>query len=216
MRSLRRGATAATFIGGLLLVAASIGPRFAPRSAPIPEGIHHLALALTLVLTVGSGFAWVCFRYTPTLERGVKAGFGVMVAMMTLLIVVGCTAGYAVAARDILSPYQEAAEAARADASSGMPVVYFNIVPRRPSMLYYGGYSPYEHKEPGLLPFLRAALPHWPSPVDLVLSRSSYQRLLLPELATAPYLQATILADYGRSGGDWLLVRLQPLTGAPK
>jgi 4-amino-4-deoxy-L-arabinose transferase-like glycosyltransferase len=208
LRSLRRGAASATVIGLLLLAAALIGPRYAPANAPIPEDIKHVALHLTALLAGGSALAWACLRRTDSSVRNATAGIAIQVAQIVILVAVGCTEGYAVAARDVLLPYQRAAMAARDDAAHGVPVVYYNIIPRRPSMLYYAHYSPYEHKEPGILPYLRLALPADTKQADIVTSRATYDRLLQPELTASPAIRAGIGAEYGDGRSGWLLVRL--------
>jgi 4-amino-4-deoxy-L-arabinose transferase-like glycosyltransferase len=209
MRSLQRGAAGATITGLLLVLAAWIGPRFASHNAPLAPDVQRVILHLMLLLALGSATAWACFRFVRPSDRGLRAGLIAQTVMLTLLVAVGCTEGYAVVAHNILLPYQRAAIAARPDAERGVPVVFYNIVPRRPSMLYYGGYAPYEHKEPGLLPFLHDAIPANVPTVDVVTPRSSYEHLILPELAPAPFIKARLLANYGDQRSGWVLVQLE-------
>jgi 4-amino-4-deoxy-L-arabinose transferase-like glycosyltransferase len=219
-RSLRRAALGATVTGALLLAVALIGPRFAPANAPIPADVQRVVLHVTLLLTLGNALALACLSVRGA--AGVRATVIAQAAVIGLVVGVGCTEGYAVVAQDVLLPYQRAAIAAQGDAARGIPVVFYNIIPRRPSMLYYAQYSPYEHKEPGLMPYLQT-LPvadretdqRRTDPkavgngeVDIVTSRATYERLLRLELAATPRYDARILAEYGAKPGGWLLLRL--------
>ena len=113
LRSLCRGAFGATVIGTLLVIVALIGSRFAPANAPIPDDVKRVAIHLTLLLACGNGAAWFCFRFYGATSNGIRAGFVAQAATMALLVGIGCTEGYAVAAQDVLLPYQRADIAAR-------------------------------------------------------------------------------------------------------
>ncbi len=89
---------------------------------------------------------------TPT---RVLLGIATLALTMTLFFTGGVTMGYTIARREVMEPYQGLAKRATPFAARGVPVVYYNIVPRRPSMLYYSDYSPFERKETPLLPFLQ-------------------------------------------------------------
>jgi 4-amino-4-deoxy-L-arabinose transferase-like glycosyltransferase len=204
--SLRRGAGAAFATALLLMVVAVVGPRFAPRNAPIPADVQALALHLTGLLALGCGAAWIGARKgAATSLRTREICVGLLVAMLLFVVGIGCTEGYGVAATDILSPYQSAAAAARPDAERGVPVIFYDIIPRRPSMNFYAGYSPLERKEEPLLPFLRPSVPAGWRQVDVVTSSDVYDRQLLPELAAHPDLVETIRARRGGAHG-WVVV----------
>ena len=102
-----------------------------------------------------------------------------------------------------------AAIAARSDATAGVPVVFYHIIPRRPSMLYYGGYSPLERKEEPLLPFLRAQMRAPTFTADVVTAGDIYAGKLQQELAKAPDLTAVLVDQEGTERGGWVLVRIR-------
>jgi hypothetical protein len=132
-----------------------------------------------------------------------------LLGTMAVVLGVAATEGYSAARISILSPYQDAAMDARADASAGIPIVFYNIIPRRPSMLFYAAtYSPIERKETPLLPYLEANLPTGFTAADVVLSNASYEKYLAPESAAANW-KLTILTQHGEEPNKWILVRLE-------
>ncbi len=226
-RSLRRGALCALFIGLLLLCALPIAPRFVPPNAPLPVGVIPLAWHLALTLTLGSALAWFCFRKAdverqalgvpntalitrnqpPTTNHQPLTGIGALIAMMGVVVAILGSEGYGVLHNSVLGPYQQVARDARSDAAQGIPVVYFNIIPRRPSMNFYAGYAPFEHKEVPLLPFLVRCVPPGGREADVVLTYNAYTRLLTPEIGGVPGASAHILQQRGPNG-EWALVRV--------
>jgi hypothetical protein len=131
------------------------------------------------------------------------------VATMVGLIALGTSEGYRVAERYVLGPYQRAAAAAHGDAAAGVPVVFYHIIPRRPSMLYYGGYAPLERTEEPLLPFLRLQLTAPTFAADVVTAGDIYAVKIQKELAQAPDMTATVLDQEGTERGGWVLLRFR-------
>jgi hypothetical protein len=166
-------------------------------------------LHITLLLLIGCGAAWVCLRQRGQEERGRKAAVGILVMTMVGLIALGTSEGYSVAEKYVLGPYQRVAAAAKPDATAGVPVIFYHIIPRRPSMLYYGGYSPLEREEEPLLPFLRAQLKAPRLTVDVVTAGDVYAGELQQELANAHDLTAEVVDREGTERGGWVLVRFQ-------
>jgi hypothetical protein len=136
--------------------------------------------------------------------------------MMVGVVGLMSTVGYRLAARGFLEPYQRLAAAARADSRSGIPVVFFDIPMRRPSMLYYAGYSPFEHQEPPLLPFLHRILTPQQDQVDVITSRQHFDDKLLKELRAAPGIVFRVLMQSGSGVEGWTLLRVMlPRAGSP-
>ena len=220
-RSMERGALGASGVGVLLLIAAFILPSHVPASAPLPDALFRFAQHVALLFTLGSVAAWLCFwqagrdsrlrvgdnhlRMSDSRLR--MAGVAVLAAMMTLLIGIAATEGYAMAGDYVMGPYQALARAARADAQAGIPVVFYSISPRRPSMLFYAGYSPLEHKEPGLLPFLAPTLSRTQRSADVIAPLKAYTKLLLPEIQAVPGATMQMLQQQERGNG-WVLARI--------
>ncbi len=224
-RSLQRGAFAAFVTGALLMIAAIFGPRFAPSSAPISSAVVRVALHLTGLLALGSGAAWVCFLYSGSKSKRTnesaeansnvmsalkwrQIGAGALVAMIALVIGIGCTEGYAVARAEVQEPYQSLAAAARSDAERGIPIVYYNILPRRPSMNFYAGYAPLETHETPLLPFLARYLAPAQRQADVICSRDSFERILRPEFTAANGVRFTITGVTVANKSGWVLLRV--------
>jgi 4-amino-4-deoxy-L-arabinose transferase-like glycosyltransferase len=203
VRSLRRAGMTALLVAGLLVAAALAGPRLVPANAPIPPDLARLTLWVTLLMFAGCLIAWACFQRGGQSARGRRAGIAAWTGTMAGFVGIAATAGYALADRDLIGTYQRLAAAARADAEAGLPVVYYNIVPRRPSMLFYAGYAPFERKETPLRPFLRDTLPT-AREMDILTSTDTYETKLRPELAVAPEFALRPL----RSEGGWILLRL--------
>lgn len=224
-RSLRRGALAATLTAlALLAVALTVTrllPVLAPRldphynaaQSPIPPDMLRVALHLALLLLVGSLTALLCFLRGESVARWRQIGVGALVAMMLGLVGLVSTEGYALATRDVLAPYQSLATAANAAAEAGMPVFYYHIVPRRPSMLYYARYSPLETNVVPFLPFLRDHLSSHSPECAVITSRANYEKLVLPEITAASDASARIITQTTTPGGGWILfhIRFRPL-----
>ncbi len=207
-KSLECGALAATITAGALVVGAMLAPRLVPTDRPIPAEMVAAVRHITLLLLLGCGAAWICLHWRGQGERGRKAGVALLMATMVGLIALGTSEGYSVAERYVLGPYQRAAAAAHRDAVAGVPVVFYHIIPRRPSMLYYGGYAPLERKEEPLLPFLRLQLKAPTFAADVVTAGDIYAGELQKELAQAPDITATVLDQEGTERGGWVLLRL--------
>ena len=205
--SLRRGAAFACGTGLLILIVALAVPPRIPASAYVPPGLIQLALHVALLFTLGSGAAYACFRFAEGKERGRAWGVGVLALMMVLVLGVGGVEGYAVVREAVLGPYQQLALAARSDVGAGIPIVYYHIVPRRPSMLFYGEYSPFEHKEAPLLPFLAACLTPTQREADIITNGQTYTRLLVPEINALPGATVRLLEKRGPADG-WILARV--------
>jgi hypothetical protein len=132
---------------------------------------------------------------------------GALTLMMVLVLGVGGTEGYAMVREAILGPYQQLAIEAGSDVRAGIPTVYYHIVPRRPSMLFYAGYSPFEHKETPLLPFLATCLTPTQREADIITTGQSYTRLLVPEINALPGATIRLLQKRGPADG-WVLARV--------
>ena len=207
-RSLRRGALATFFTAGILLMAALLAPQFVPARSPVPPEMQRFLLTVILVLFFGCGSAWLLFWRGEGVALRRHLGVAVLAVMMLGMILIVCTRGYAIIEQSVLDPYQRLARAARADAERGLPVVFYHIIPRRPSMLFYAGYSPLERKETPLLPFLQSVLPPGQSEADVITSHASLKSLLAPELRANPAVSYRILAESGGQAGGWALLRL--------
>ncbi|HZP84333.1 MAG TPA: glycosyltransferase family 39 protein, partial [Chthonomonadaceae bacterium] len=208
LRSVQRGALGALAAAAFLAAVAVFVPPYLPPRAAIPASAVLLIRAVTLLMLAGCLIAWLCLLY----GRGMRwrwGGFGALLAVPMALVGVGCTLGYAVARRDLLGPYQQLAIAARPDAEKGLPVVFYNIIPRRPSMLYYARYAPLERKERPLLPFLRPFLQAEPHEADVVLPVRAWKEGLVQELAAVPEMTARVLKQTGGEREGWVLLRIQ-------
>ncbi|MDW8207250.1 MAG: glycosyltransferase family 39 protein [Chloroherpetonaceae bacterium] len=207
-RTLARGMGAAALIAGLLGVAVLVAPRFISPTSPVPGEVLRLSQVLVLVLGVGCCMAWWCVRRV----HGPRAAqTGVVVLTLTLLLCYGVavTAGYDVARRTVLEPYQQLAAAANPDAARGVPVIYYHIVPRRPSMLFYARYSAYERKERPLRPLLDPLIARYQSAL-IITSRHTLKALLEPELSGSPDLRYQVERTTGETHSGWVLVRVLP------
>ncbi|HLI48907.1 MAG TPA: hypothetical protein VKV18_09495, partial [Chthonomonas sp.] len=201
-KTLRRGAWAAVITALLLLVAALLGPHFVPRNAPIAPPIATLARQLTTLLALGTLLALLCFR-----KWVFRLGVTVLALTMTLIMLLGYTVGYHDAARYVQDPYQQLAKDANNDATRGIPIVYYHIIPRRPSMLFYANYSPYEHKELPLLPWLTKTVPLSMGRVDVITSADTWQHHLQSELQQHK-IPVHILKWLGGPPGGWVLLQM--------
>lgn len=208
LRSLRWGSLAAFITSVLLVIAAVVAPRFASASSPIPPAVQHLALAVTTTFAVGSLLAIACFAYRPDEQRFRRLGVGVLAATMLTFCGIAATVGYAVAARYVLDPYQQVAADARSDADAGIPVIFYHIIPRRPSMLFYAEYSPLEQKDEPLLPFLNACVSPAHPAADVITSRRTLREQLEPELAASGDVSWRILGANGSGTEGWILLQI--------
>lgn len=198
-RSLIRGAIGCVVTSGLLLGAISMAPRFIPKTSPLPEGVLFLVQMLMAILLVGSVVScWLFFRKQKT------AGIGALAAMMTVMLGVGVTHGYNVAAQNVMRPFQQPAEDANTAANQGVPILFYNIIPRRPSMLFYSAYSPIETRETPLVPFLRSKLSADTPEVQIITSAETLKTSLLTEFANAPDMTIEI-----KPSGGWVRVIVQ-------
>lgn len=209
-RSLGRSALGALCTGSLLFLAALLLPRFARPTAPIPEVVTQFARHITLVLALGSGSAWFCLR-RGTHQAASPAwrwrGIALLIVMNVVFVALTVTEGFAVARDAVLAPYQQSAADARTDAVHGVPIIFYHIIPRRPSMNFYAGYSPYERKETPLVPYLRQALPT-ATTFDVITSRSTLDTLLSPEVNGIPGARLMVLGQRGGAQG-WVRLRLK-------
>lgn len=205
--SLRRGAAFAGGFGLLLLLVGLFAPMRTPANVYIPPGLVRLVLHISLLFAIGSGAAWACFRDRGKEGRGRTWGVGALILMMALVIGVGCTEGYAATRDAILDPYQQLAAAARPDVQAGIPALFFNVVPRRPSMLFYAGYAPFEHKETPLLPFLGHCLTPTQREMNIITTGNSFTRLLVPEISALPGATVRLLQKRGPADG-WVMARV--------
>lgn len=208
-KALQGGTLAAAITAGILVLGALLAPRLVPPDRPIPAEMVAAVRHITFLLLGGCGAAWACLHWRGQEERGRKAGVGILVATMVGLIALGTSEGYSVAERYVLGPYQRAAMAARRDAAAGVPVIFYHIIPRRPSMLYYGGYSPLERKEEPLLPFLQQQLQAPTFAADVVTAGDVFAGELQRELAQSPDMTATLVDREGTERGGWVLVRFR-------
>ena len=200
-RALIGGATGATLIGALLMSAAVVGPRYAPKGSPIPAEVISLALHLTSILALTGLTALICFGV-----RKQVAGVAAFALGMCLLVGMISTEGYATADRLLIAPYQDAAKAAGAAQRSGEPILFLDISPRRPSMLFYVDYSPIEEKDPPFGPIIKRALSKHESFIA-VLSRPSFENRIVNELSIL-HAHAEVLSEKGDGKTGWLAVRI--------
>ncbi len=181
---------------------------FTAQRAIAPPDIVAAVQHIVLILFVGCTGAWLALR-NGEVAKWRRVGVVALMGTMALVLGVAATEGYSAAKVSLLLPYQQAAIDARGDASAGIPIVFYNIIPRRPSMLYYAAtYSPIERKETPLLPYLQANLHGEMGPVDVVLSESSLEKYLNPEAVAAGWRVKT-LTRHGQAPNEWILVRLE-------
>ncbi len=201
-KTFRRATAAAVFVCAVLVAAAFAGPHFVPKSAPIPGDLVTFVQVLTFALFLVSGIAWAISRFSPNLPAGTVVGL--LTVLVVIMTVAGSTQGYADANRLVIGPYQRTAMAAAPDARNGLPVIFYHIIPRRPSMLFYIPYSPYEQKHRPFFSWAYAdPVPHggW---VDVVTSTRDYRRDLAPRLLKQGVKPLVLREERG-----WLLLRLQ-------
>ena len=204
-RSLRRGAFAGFLTGMFLLAAVLIGPKFAPHNAPVSGSVERALQIVAILLTAGCAAALLFFQNSSSAGR--TRGVAALTVMLILLAGVGYTEGYA-AADHLLGAYQRLSMSAIPDSQKGIPIVYYHIIPRRPSMLFYGGYSPYEHKETPLLPWLRISVPLKNGKADIITSEREWKLQLKEELASSG-IPSREIARSGEGVNGWRLLQIQ-------
>jgi 4-amino-4-deoxy-L-arabinose transferase-like glycosyltransferase len=209
-RSLPRGMLGAVITAAILLLAGLL-LAFHPRlSTLVPPQVAQITLHLTCLLFLGSLAAWFCVRKGIQEPRWRQAGIGALVVMMLGLVGIFSGEGYEAANHTLLEPYQSLAKRAEADGKKGVPVVFYNIIPRRPSMLYYAGdYPPVEQEEIPLLPLLNRLQPSGRIEADVVTLRSTLEKQLQPELAATPDKTFEVLAETGEPHSGWVLLRVR-------
>ncbi|HEV2474195.1 MAG TPA: hypothetical protein VGS41_16075, partial [Chthonomonadales bacterium] len=205
LRSLRRGAFGAACVGALLFAPAACASSFIVHRLSIPPPVVSLALFAAGILFAGSALSWLAAW---TRNGAAARTIGTLTATMFALDGLLATRGYALADRDITGPYQRAAAFATNDARAGVPVVYYHIIPRRPSMNFYAGYSPLERKEMPLLPFLKTHLPPGSATADVVTTRQALDADLAPEIAAAGLPPPVILDKEGPRKLQWVVARI--------
>lgn len=203
-RKLIPGALGAFGTAMLLLIASLFLPMLNRRKSFMPDELIGFAVSIMLILFVGSLAAFISFRFgrKRAILRGVLF-YGFMMA--SLVFYVGIE-GYALTNQFLFQPYQDMAAFAKSDSDRGIPVVYYHFRDRRPSMLFYANYSPYERKEAPLLPFLRDKLTTT-GESDVIVTRKDYLDLLFPELSGAGF-NSSVLNESRTDRGNWLLIRL--------
>ncbi len=199
----RQGGFAVVICSLLLSIAVFFAPRLTPAASPIPNSVLSLIQILTMLLLFCSSIAWLLslFGKAPMLRIAAL----VHVLMITALTGIGCTYGYTIAKSEIMGPYQRLAKLAGNDAALGVPVVYYHIIPRRPSMLFYSEYSPFEMKDYPLLP----SLPSGSLDCDVITSCSVYRELLLPELSKQIKWEVNSISNDGDPDKGWVLLHLK-------
>jgi 4-amino-4-deoxy-L-arabinose transferase-like glycosyltransferase len=201
----RAGFAAAAVVASMLLIGAIVGPRFSRY--PLPADIVTLAHSLGIGLTVCMVVAWILTRFDS--ERARTGAVAALASGSLVLIGLGCSYGYDIARRTVQDPYQSLAKAANGDANRGMPVLYFNIVPIRPSMFFYARYSPIEARGKELTPILDRILSPAVPQMDLIATRNVVSEVVQPDVQESGRYTAQLLKQTGDSHGGWALVRIQ-------
>jgi 4-amino-4-deoxy-L-arabinose transferase-like glycosyltransferase len=155
-RAMLRAVRGVVTVSLLLSLVSVLLPAFVKPNKMPPTEVVSVVRMVCITLLVGSLAAWVAMR-NGEVATWRRFGIASLVLSMSAVVAAASTLGFAVAAKDLQEPYQSMAVAARVDASHGIPVVYYGISPRLPSMLYYGAeYSPIERKEKGLGAYLNS------------------------------------------------------------
>ena len=210
-RRMHRGALGAAFSGGILFLVALVGPHYLPPKIAVPADALFLLKILTLILFAGSLTAWLFFYFGGDSAPARRAGIGTLVAMMLAVVGVGTTFGYDFAMREGFGPYQRLAEQANGYAAQGQPIVYYDIVPRLPSMLYRADYAPREFGRAPLLPYLRTFLTPTQPAAIVLLSQKTMDAKLQTELAAAADFRFQVLARDGHISGGWVMLRVEKI-----
>jgi 4-amino-4-deoxy-L-arabinose transferase-like glycosyltransferase len=204
LRGLRRATGSAAVIGLLLFAAVLAAQRHAP--ATVPPAVFPLARAIASIMLACSLAAWLTLCLFGHAKRARSAAIGILGMTMPIACLLILTTGYNIAERDILGPYQELARFANRDAERGVPIVYYDIVPRRPSMLFFARYSPFELPAPLVLRMLDRVAPG-SDMFDLIMSLDTLDRKLRPEVDSSHGWQMHLLKRTGGRAG-WAIVRL--------
>lgn len=202
-----RGAAVTACIGGLLCLVAVFAPRLAPPNSPIPGEVVTLALTLSLTLALGCTAAWAAVRFASQ-NKSVRMGIILLTTTMLVLYGIMVTEGYSIARRFLIEPYQQLAASANQEAAAGVPVVFYHIIPRRPSMLFYANYSAYERKETPLLPYLSPLLKGPVKQALVITSSRSLDQVLLPELNQAIGVRYRVEQTAGNDRDGWVKIRI--------
>ncbi len=200
-RSLKKGAEFTLGTSLFLLVAVIIAPHLVPKNAPLYPNLVTNLQFLLVFMNAGIVIGYIFFR-----NKGNAAHLkGVAVFASTLLFstIIGCAVMYPILGRDVLGPYQLMAKDADSDAKQGIPIVYYHIIPRRPSMNFYSNYSPYENKNVTLYRWMRAFPVPSPGPVDIVTSMHTYRMDVIPR-SDKLGIKPEILDEKG----GWVLLRV--------
>ena len=215
--SLEGGADRALLGGTFLAVFVTVGmrvlversPRFARPGNPIPIDILTLGRHATDILMVGSILACFCLLWLKRTHHARRLGVAIMAVTMFLFTGLFVTEGYAFLGHDVLGPYQRLAQRANTLAGQGTPVVYYQVDPRRPSMLYYATYAPYERKQRPLSPLLLPLLLQNPKTGVLVITKESeYNKHLLAEIGGQAELNMKLVAHDGVGQEGWVLAHI--------
>jgi hypothetical protein len=213
--SLRRGAFGAMLTGVALCFVAAALPKIVRQDTPIAPEMVRAARELAAMLTAGSALGWACLLCGGAVARWRQAGIAVLTAMMLCVVWLSATVLYRVAAEDILLPYQRMAVAARPDSLAGTPILFvnptklFGLPPRRPSMLYYGGYSPFETGEPAFPATLREVMSPGVNEADIITNGQCYADLVEPHVRHTGSLAIRILQRTGAPKSGWVLARVE-------
>ncbi|MDE2127359.1 MAG: glycosyltransferase family 39 protein [Armatimonadetes bacterium] len=203
IRSLRKSVAVALLFSGIIAIATWIGPLFMRKGAPVPADVIHAVRFATTGMLILTAIA-ACIARCGRSRQAVLGTLSSLVIAIFVLISVAVTRGYAAARNDVLGPYQRMAVAAKADAASGVPIIYFHIVPRRPSMNYYGGYSPDERRDIPLLPYAHPFLDQSKVGVDIVTTDHNSTTYVAPEARAEGDTWRILAEDNG-----WLVGRLE-------
>ncbi len=208
-RALRGGMFLAVFVTIGMRIGVELSPRFARPGNPVPLDVLTLGRHATDILMVGSFLAWFCLLWITRTRHARRLGIAIMAVTMFLFTGLFVTEGYAFLSRSVLGPYQRLAQQANALAAQGVPVVYYQVDPRRPSMLYYSTYAPYERKERPLSPLLLPLLLQNPKTGVLVITKEQeYRKRLLAEISGQAELQMELMARDGAGQEGWVLTRI--------
>lgn len=161
------------------------------------DSVIRTAQHLALTLFIGCALARILYRNG---QEEKWRRYGILALLGTMVSVIGVTVseGFSVLGKDVLSPYKQVAEAAAPDAARGIPVVLYHFTNRRPSMLYYAAsYSPFEHKEAPLVPYLDSIVNAKQEDVDVIVEQSKKSNPVTPELAEQSQWSVTSLEQRG-------------------
>lgn len=208
-KALLRGTLLAVFVTAGMRIVVELSPRFARPGNPVPLDVLTLGRHATTLLMAGSVLAWFCLLWLKRTHHARRLGIAIMATTMFLFAGLFITEGYAFLGRDVLGPYQRLAKMANDLATAGTPVIYYQVDPRRPSMLYYATYAPYERKQRPLSPLLLPLLLQNPKTGVLAITKEQeYQKTLLNEIGGQAALKMELLAQDGAGQEGWVLTRI--------